>query len=1597
MKKLTPSALNKFKGSVDRALFENLNQEFTSQIPDSVYANLFENFGNDHKVAWDVMNSASSNQIDYSDLDKHLNEIPNVDIAADILVDNIKNNKKTLFITDSDNDGSFAQSGLLEFCNKVDSDNIYIEYSQALSKTTHHGFTKELVINWFDANDLDYDTPVDIVTADNGINSVMEQTAILEQFPNVNLIITDHHLPDEKNRVIMNDRTTVVNPKVGENYGDLSEYWNNKNISGAHTLMLILEKASAQILSPEDQAESSLVYKRLSHISNLIDYVDSDIRHKPTSLPIAERNATLSGLMNSNNTMRKIINNNISKVDLESSSLIQHKEFLLKINNVVKDVNFRAKSILSIIDNPGGESFNLDFLNEINAPRSMSNINQNYIEQLRPHIFYLSEKDNKTLYEASLLTSMLEVYKDLKQAEKDVMEYMRERESGVSIMKSDFSTVMYPNSELHELILNRKLLMKTYNEENNGLMMVIDRLNVDTNNPEVAGSFRSLESIYDILTPEDIAKFEEENNLTIEIQGHAKAAGIGFKFNSKSSTMKIKKTLNLFSELVSNKYSKLPEPDNAQPLITTDLMGLKHFSNLNKVTRGYLSNMNDLSPVLMLSPDDNIQNPTTQEIMPISEFIKKKQYGYAVVPTTVDGHTAILPVNLLHKVVNSDYKVGIEMSAMSSDAFIGSSTKSEDELKNALSMNLTDNTLERDMEFYTENHQNNNDWVDISLEDITLNDTDIIGLENTMIEAVDVLGASISSIDFEAQLGGSPKAFNVGVTNIDIDKSSQKSLSVNNFNNRAIVSSSGDTFLLSKQQKQELGKGASDILTTISPELVSNFKNHFTNINGDVFVLKDGSTSDDLLKINNKKTVDDRVVYNRSIKVRMFNKIIKDKDVKIPTNLNDLTGISQSMVDTYGENTYIVDRAITSLLKNENTILTAWNLPFDMRVIKTNFPMMHKYILESSAGVFDMAKIARNMKMGYDDNGQLSFKVGKKTIFFYDDELLNQSSRKDHSTITSFLTSGRKNSFFESTCEKFYLEINDKKEVLLIDKDQVELTGKIKLFDSPEEALSESKSATNLPKNFGKYSVPHAIAHRDARKIISHSLSKNEISIPNIEEYILKDTPKLSHYLEFLKKENMFQLLQTNPSKAHKILSKSDISSRKESLIKLEKNIANSTLISNKDVINDKLFLNYDFTDSKENNINSFLKNNEDLNISESELGDLCDLFISSNYDIFAKNRTTIKVKKVINNLPNKFPPPDLAWLDSKSFKDMKVLDDLAKKTSLKKSEIKTILHDIIEYKKYHGLDETVSEEYHRNTSAKGDSTIEVAVFFENLIKLKEARPLDFAKVLTDGVSSGAIITSPDAEQAHDSAGHIMAGGFTRGHKGVTVKKQKATTSTSILRFNDLNIFSKDDRIKLSNIPSAINKSELEKIAKFQSHHSYLIKNINSLKNEDTKELLLSVMDDGGFNALYESNDSFLNNQGISMSCDSSKTDIKAASKEILSILLEDKEVSFKNENMVLTNEDQLDLFNYASYCNRVLGSFNDDLVESIGCYLDDLSSNPDKPFDKDSKILKSTARSMNDDTIIEKVIDFRNKYQHEALLHTHANTVVVKPKVAKA
>ena len=1585
MKNLTPYALAKFKGSIKRSLFKDLNEEFLDQIPDEVYIDLFKNFNNDYRMAWNIMNSAASTEIDYSDLYEEIDNIHNYDLASSQLQDNIESNDKILFITDSDNDGSYAQAGLLEFQNKFPNADISVEYSQALSTTTTHGFTVELVESWFKNEGLSDDEEVYIYTADNGINSRVEQEAILESFPNVKLIITDHHLPDVDKRVIENDRTLIFNPKYNKDNSELPEYWQNKNISGAHTLMLLLNKVSENMLDSKTAISSDITYQRLSEISNMVDYVDSDIRFKPISQHIADRNNRLSSLMNCNNTMRKIIDGNIAKEihgDNINNDIADHREFLENSHNGVKVINDRAHTLLTMAKQGTiSTDFNKEYLDKLTDKTIQDkNINLNYIEQLRPHIFYLSSKDDKTTYDANLLDEMIAVFDDLKIEERKVIDYLRESTGDIQIIKDNNSTIMSPGNPVHSLILNRKLLAKTFNEQNNGFMLVFDRFSLEgTKYPVISGSFRSLRSIYDILSEDDIADFESKHGLNLSIQGHDKAAGLSMEFNKKPSAIESRRVIKHLNSMISENYNNLTDEALATPIIT-NIDSIKEFTDLNRVTRGYLSNMNGVRPILKLSENDNIQDTSTQEIIPISEFVKKRRYGYASIKTTIDGYAVVLPVSLIHKVVDSDYKTGISLDSLSPDTFIGSGFVEEDSLQNALSIDVTDKTLDSDIEYYKENHRNNPNWTILNLEDIALNNTNIQDLKNTFIHAIDAMGASLTSIDFEAELGGSPKAFNIGVTLLDIDPKSINKITENSFNRRALTRKNGEVFLLTPAQISDINKDdEGSLFIPITQSLVSKFPNNFSNIKGETFILKDDRSIDDLLQIHNQKKFGANIVYNRDITVKLFNKIIKDKDIKLPTNLKNLTGISQKMIDELGENTHKVDRVLTSLLSKEKTVITAWNLPFDMRVIKANMPLLHNFINEKAAGVFCMAKIAKSQKMGYDDGGMMKLIINKKPVFFFNDLSIREVFNQDPTTFEGFLKSAKPGTFFESTCSNYLIQISAQGEVLAIDKRIEGVTGKIKLFDDSLAALSACEQVESLPKNFGKYSVPHVIKHRDALKIIESSIVDVEITTPNYIDYQLQNTKGLKKFKSFLINNNIFELLVTDPNKARRKLNGTELEKFVDTEMPiLEEHLKNS-LYSIKDVLNKELFNNYDFTASIEDNILAFTKK---TNIDSSRVSGIVDLtedFLKLNKTLVRKHRSVWKYKRVIENLPNNIPPPDQSWLDSKNFKEMKVLDDLAVKTTLPKREVMSILSDIINYKILNGLESTISEEYHRNMSPIGDSSVEPVVFMENLSHLLKSHPNKFNNLLKNAIIADTKIIAPNAEQNHDSAGHKQSKTFLRGHKGYIVKKQDSANATALLRFNDLNLFNKDNRIKVSNIPSIINQKEVFKIVEFMCHYKSVMKAIDSMNDDCHKDRINSLLDDGGFHSLFNKHNDYIKEQGIYIYKDSSKTDIKKVAEEISSSIAKGEHSGFSVNIDNISSEEKLELHDYAETCNRIIEQYRpsdpSDILDKISDSIETMISPQSSSkigFNVDDKIFVKKTK----DPAQTFCLDFIHKYK---------------------
>ena len=1120
--------------------------EALSKIPDEYFVDIFEkNFNGNLSLARRIiMNDYDEvDRVDVARLDKEKRQIRNFQSSVNTMVDYAKSGKKILFVTDNDNDGSLSQAAILEFRKMIPdefNDNIKVVYAQTIGGNSARGITKEVVDAHASILKLTKDSDFLIITADNGINSREEQVRIQKDYPNTKLLITDHHLPDEFEAVQETSRTIIFNPKYKP-----TKFFKEKNISGANTLAVLLEEFARVTYqetnneSFEDKySENIKNIREISKIANLLDYVDTDIADKPLKPYILDKFINIGPLLNVNNSLSKIITGEITADILDTISQnipdidIENLKEQFKI---IKLQNNQAKILLDIVDEHTlngvsrnyGSNIEEILIGKLNDKVNTDDINQNYIEQLRPLIYNFSAIDNKDAFVDSINGLMISCFEQIRYAEKSILTELR-KGSILNINKGEFSTIITPKDTAITKIFNRKLIGKAYNEENNGFILTLDNIK-DT---EMTGSFRAIYRIQDMI--KNIGDFESKNNVNISFMGHDKAAG--FFIRSKNgkkiaNSEKLMDDLNLFFDGEIFKLRNNMVADELPPLLV-DLGTVPIIDKINMAVRGNITNMNHIAPIIKFNKSTYLTDSRTAEQKSLQELASDKKYGYVSINANFDGDTIIIPTELLRSVVDSNFKNALKLSYINDGVMIVSNTIDSDKIKRVSDIRYGNKDEKKLTDYYTERFlKDGKHQVHLTYDNIkklsyfknnTFGDIEFERFENFIIDVLNKTESDVLAVfDTEGTgLGKAPKLFNLGALNVSIDEGNFEKISVTDFKNNYFTTIDGSGFLLNINDQDELIEISSDKVKKLPFSARKLIIKH--NETGQTY-LHNPSLVENLnsfKKVSNHKVDGENVVFNQKIKFDMISYLINDTDFKISPEIQNLTGVSNTMLNKVGRRTAEVDAEFTDKYKGKKVIFQAHNLPYDLGIIGSNMPKL--YELMNNSLLSDSAVFARNFKLAYDkvEMGHIDLPLIKSHYFY-------SSDVSDYS-FENFIRNGE-NGIFPDRTGNYVARIKDSNLSLIDRRENKEV-----LIGSLEEALA-SFSKREMPNNSIKYSVQELSTHENIRNML---LSKDDfkislISIPDELEPIKRELTFFmdNYHFDSLKEENMYNFKRYLQSK----------------------------------------------------------------------------------------------------------------------------------------------------------------------------------------------------------------------------------------------------------------------------------------------------------------------------------------------------------------------------------------------------------------------------------------------------------------------------------
>lgn len=693
-RKLSNNHINNFRILVRKAmLLERDEEQLFYAIPESVWEHIFKtNFNSELTYAEKVL-LGHTEKIVHTEtkyLDRVKENIDNFKYALNLINQHIDNDKKIIFITDYDNDGSLSQAIINQFVKvlpKHKKSNVIVEFARSVGDNKTRGFSYELVEDIANKQGLDKKDDFLIVTADNGVNSRSEQIQINDNYPNATLLITDHHNPEPNMMIIENEKTIMFNPHyfsleltdkdvlkqrgINPNLTKLKQesydFFKKYNISGATTIGLLMSSYikmqnnvdlnSMSLLeqieyfkngSDKEYKNELLVIDNLSKLSNMIDYVYTAPSDKPYDKKEIEQALFLQSLLNTNNTVSTLITNFITQDILDTlqgyAQQQNAEDFDVSVfyeeNKKIHALNKIAQSLLSQYHTykKHTEQVRIGF-EEITSENNLPQMAILNSETAIQEIPFISDNPN---YIEQLRPFIYELT-------------VNDEKTLYETQLLDVMVDIYKKLQVSERALIRELrkidIMEVYETENSTISIldsdmqhVFNRklmnkaynranngFNLTLDNVKeniISGSFRSSFNISEILNNQDREYFKNTFNVNIKTPGHERAAG--FIITSESPIdVSIIKEINehINSRINVLKQQNVLNLDNNLELLV-DLPSIDIIDRLNQVIRGNVTHFARITPVIQLNNDSMVAvNAKTNDQTRLTEQAKNK-YGW---------------------------------------------------------------------------------------------------------------------------------------------------------------------------------------------------------------------------------------------------------------------------------------------------------------------------------------------------------------------------------------------------------------------------------------------------------------------------------------------------------------------------------------------------------------------------------------------------------------------------------------------------------------------------------------------------------------------------------------------------------------------------------------------------------------------------------------------------------------------------------------------------------------------------------------------------------------------------------------------------------
>lgn len=917
VKPINKESLAKYKAEIRKSISLSQGEKRSFQQLDDEFfrGSLRDLYHGDVTLARRVM-SGNYSKINKEDAKAPLQEIHTLDRACATVISAVDGNKPMLLIGDNDNDGSFAQGIGLEFKSLTGAD---ITTAPKTFSPAQHSFSIQQIDDWVTEKGISPDSDFVVLTADIGTNQRAEQSAFIARYPNAKLIITDHHSP-KLSAMVEEDlpNSMLVSPYM---VGSLST-GSSSAVAGGYILNVVLEKATREILltrGVDADRVSDLVkpLEAMAEASNLLDCVESDIRLKPLVQAQVDKANEYGQLISIGGLGGWVSSRQSDKISAFGREVnVNMAESLFQIRDNILRQNHLAKSLLGLFERLGEEDIKIgdELLKASSVPYDLSD-DVDYISKIKGplvQLAYNNELSGKV--KVDWLKYAANVFKSVSREEKAILTFIREHKL-LSERSNNEVVITEPVHPMVESLFSSKQLRKAHF----GMARPMHISVKHSGTKLIRANIRSSVSLFDALGRVS----ESFPDIEFGFNGHGGSGELSMSM--KAGQVFPANILEQLQAYMTEKVIELKVDVKLDNLVEVEFANIGLIGKINEVTKAvvYGGEERQVQPIITLSNDLIVMDSFSRKSMSLSDVVAKNPWEYTKFDIDFHDTVAILSNSAIKTILDSGFEAKAKFTQIGSKAFMLNDVVTPEQYKNANVVKLKTHKEKEQAKlskFYNDNFVK----------------PGATAIPVTREEAKEALLFNKNGAETFERF----EAVTLGL--------------MNSIGSDAHV-------VLDVETADGLGQAAK--LTNIGMMIYVRTPNSGKNMSASDFESLNASDPSSVL---NHRFIESSNSYiiNEELTLELSSKFINEDDTKVLVSIENLTQISNKMLQELGSSIEETQATLVAYLSQFGLItFQAHNLPFDSNICSSNLPGLKKLMDEHV--YLDTALLAKNERLAY--------------------------------------------------------------------------------------------------------------------------------------------------------------------------------------------------------------------------------------------------------------------------------------------------------------------------------------------------------------------------------------------------------------------------------------------------------------------------------------------------------------------------------------------------------------------------------------------------------------------------------------------------------